>query len=207
MEDALIIDVDDLLLDYTGGLGEFAKANYGKTIVGRPDDYNLCSWLNATQDEVEVIINHFNYNSFEFGELRPVDGFVVNRIQTLRAKYPKMKFIVVTKCGSEGAGGVVRNLNLRAVFGKNVFDEVIIISPFESKLPVYTQLSTKYNVVSVLDDHLGNIKQAQMLCLNTIVLRRSHNDALEKPRYTYVDDWFDMYEVLEKQIAGAAKNL
>lgn len=200
MQEAFLFDVDDLLLDYTYALGDFARVKYGKDVVGRNTDYNLCEWLKSTPEEVEEIIEHFNYNSFEFGEIKPVDGFVVGRMNVLRAKYPDAKFIVVTKCGDKGSGGIVRNLNLRNVFGTHMFDEVIIIDPYASKLPVYTKLNAMYDVITVLDDHLRNIDAANKVGLHALVLRRSHNTDKQKPKYNYVDDWYEMYEAIEAQV-------
>ena len=200
MKEAIIFDVDDLLLDYTYSLGEFAKKYYGKTVVGRPTDYNLCEWLNSTQEEVETIIDAFNYNSIEFGEIPAVDSFVVARVRHLRVKYSDMKFIVVSKCGDKGTSNIARQLNLRNVFGKDVFDEIHLISPFDSKLPLYTELSMKYDVITVLDDHLKNISDATKLGLKTVVLRRSHNTDKIKPKHVVVDDWFDLSETIIKQV-------
>lgn len=199
-EEAIIFDVDDLLFDYTDALGNFTRKYYNKNVVGRNTDYDLREWLDSTQSEVEEIINHFNYNSVEFGELVPVDCFTIRCMQMLRAQNPNTKFIVVTKSGNKGAGTLLRKLNLRHVFGKDMFDEIIIIEPTESKFPVYTKLDREYNVVTVLDDHLRNIDAANKAGLHALVLRRSHNTDKQKPKYNYVDDWYEMYEAVKERL-------
>lgn len=201
---AVIFDVDDILLDYTLGIREFVREHYGRDIVGRNTEYNLCSWLQAAdQTEMNSIIEHFNYNSVEFGELRPVDGYTVKAMEMLKAKHTDCAFVVVTKSGNKGHGTVLRTLNLRYVFGKDMFDEIVIVEPYESKRKAYHELSAKYDVRLVLDDHLPNIDEAQRQSLPTVVLLRTHNvSEKDNPKYNFVTDWTEMHEVVNKAIEG-----
>lgn len=197
---AIIFDCDDILLDHVGGFAKFARKHYNIKAEGLPVQYNLQEWLGCDEADVMKMLKHFNEQAYEFGLLEPVDASTVDSMKVLRKLFPEIKFIIVTKSGTMGHSTVLRHVNLANVFGDDMFDEVIILEYFNSKRATYNRLNNKYNIITVLDDHLANIDQAIEIGLDSVVLECSHNRAQKfNPKYNFVSDWDEMfYYLLDK---------
>lgn len=205
-KELVIFDCDDILLDYIGGFGKFVKEHYGIEPVGKPSEYDLAGWINAEPIQIREMMKHFNERSYEFGLLKPVDQYVVEMVQKLVLKYKnKVEFMIVTKCGSMGYGGVLRKVNVINTFG-DIFDDIIILEHYESKKGTFNRLKRNYNIITVVDDYIGNIDVAKELKINTLVLKRDHNERfIDKNKYDFVDNWNEMYIELEKRIEEKLK--
>lgn len=201
---AIIFDVDDVLLDYTLGIREFVRKRTGRDIVGRNTKYDLREWLQVQSNkEMYAIINDFNFHSIEFGELPPVDNFTVHAVRRLRQEFTDCAFIIVTKSGNKGWGTAARTLNIRNCFGTDVFDDIIIIEPNESKRQTYINIAMEYDVRMVIDDHIQNINEALKLGLPCITFGRTHNESYhDNPKYEFVHNWIDMYTKLKRTLQG-----
>lgn len=192
---AIILDCDDILLDYIQGIKKFAEKHYDIKTTGLPNEYDLSSWFGTTRDVTYSIMEHFNYQSYEFGLLEPIQG-AVPYVQWLIKKYgDSTDFIIVTKSGFEGHAKVLREVNLHNVFG-DVFTSIIMIAPSESKRPVLKKLMKSYDVRAFVDDNIDNVKVGIDLGINTLMLWRSHNDSFKYDQcYT---TWSDMSEQIDK---------
>lgn len=199
---AVIFDCDEILLDHLGGFAKYVKKYYDIETVGSPVQYHLQDWLQCDGEQVMELLKNFNFYSHEFGLLEPMDEYVVEKMKHLRNLHPDVAFIVVTKSGTFGHGEVLRKVNLINVFG-DIFDDIIILENYQTKRGTYMILQNRYDVVTVVDDHLVNIDVAQQVGLDTVVLECSHN-ASEKqnPNYNFVEDWRDMFEYIDNKIKG-----
>ncbi len=203
-KDAVIFDCDEILLDHLGGFKKYVEKYYDIKTVGEPVQYNLQDWLQCDGEQVMDLLKNFNFYSYEFGLLEPMDRYVVNAMKSLREEYPDVAFIVVTKSGTFGHGEVLRKVNLMNVFG-DIFDDIIILENYQSKRATYSKLKEQYNVLTVVDDHLANIDVAESLGLDTVVLDCSHNRNQLKPNgdeYNIVMNWVDMYDYIRSVTKG-----
>lgn len=203
-KDAVIFDCDEILLDHLGGFKKYVEKYYDIKTVGEPVQYNLQDWLQCDGEQVMDLLKNFNFYSYEFGLLEPMDRYVVNAMKSLREEYPDVAFIVVTKSGTFGHGEVLRKVNLMNVFG-DIFDDIIILENYQSKRATYSKLKEQYNVLTVVDDHLANIDVAESLGLDTVVLDCSHNRNQLKPNgdeYNIVMNWIDMYDYIRSVTKG-----
>lgn len=201
---ALLIDTDDVLLDYAQGVTKFAKSQYGLDPVSEVISYDLEKSFNISSVMVEHLLNHFNTNSYKFGLIPVIDSYVKIAMIQLRRNYPDVDLIVVTKCGTLSLTVALRKVNLANEFGDGTFDDIYFLEPSESKFQVFEKLKKRYDIVAVVDDYIGNIKDAQRLNLNTIVYERNHNVHFkDDPKYTFFSNWEDIYKHIEKLINGA----
>lgn len=199
---AVILDCDEILLNHLGGFKKYVQKYYDIQTVGEPQQYNLQDWLCCDAEQVMDLLKNFNFYSYEFGLLEPMDEFVVDRMKQLRSRYPDVAFIVVTKSGTFGHGEVLRKVNLINVFG-DIFDDIIILENYQTKRGTYLKLQNQYDVVTVVDDHLVNIDVAQQVGLDTVVLECSHNvSEKNNPNYNFVEDWRDMFTYIDDKIKG-----
>ncbi|AMM43896.1 hypothetical protein FDG95_gp333 [Pectobacterium phage vB_PcaM_CBB] len=199
---AVILDCDEILLNHLGGFKKYVQKYYDIQTVGEPQQYNLQDWLCCDAEQVMDLLKNFNFYSYEFGLLEPMDEFVVDRMKQLRSRYPDVAFIVVTKSGTFGHGEVLRKVNLINVFG-DIFDDIIILENYQTKRGTYLKLQNQYDVVTVVDDHLVNIDVAKQVGLDTVVLECSHNvSEKNNPNYNFVEDWRDMFTYIDDKIKG-----
>ena len=199
---AVILDCDEILLNHLGGFKKYVQKYYDIQTVGEPQQYNLQDWLCCDAEQVMDLLKNFNFYSYEFGLLEPMDEFVVDRMKQLRSRYPDVAFIVVTKSGTFGHGEVLRKVNLINVFG-DIFDDIIILENYQTKRGTYLKLQNQYDVVTVVDDHLVNIDVAKQVGLDTVVLECSHNvSEKNNPNYNFVEDWCDMFTYIDDKIKG-----
>lgn len=205
-ENLVILDCDDVLLNYIDGFGKFVKEHYGIEPVGKPTEYDLAGWINAEPVQIREMMKHFNERSYQFGLLEAIDEYAVERVNALIQKYKnKVKFMIVTKCGSAGHGEVLRKVNVINVFG-DVFDDIIILEHFESKKGTFNKLKRTYNIITVVDDYIGNIDVANEIGISTLVMKRDHNCRfIEKNKYDFVDNWDEAYNILDKRIQEKMK--
>lgn len=201
-KDAIVIDCDEILLDHLSGFVNYVRKYYDIQTVGIPMQYHLQEWLQCDGEQVMDLLKNFNFYSYEFGLLEPMDNYVVAAMQKIRNNNPDLALIVVTKSGTFGHGEVLRKVNLHNVFG-DIFDDIIILENYQSKRATYIKLQQQYNVLTVIDDHLANIDVAISLGLDTVVLDCSHNRNQMQPNgneYNIVNDWIDMYYYLDSKI-------
>lgn len=199
---AVILDCDEILLNHLGGFKKYVQKYYDIETVGEPQQYNLQDWLCCDAEQVMDLLKNFNFYSYEFGLLEPMDEYVVDKMKELRSRYPDVAFIVVTKSGTFGHGEVLRKVNLINVFG-DIFDDIIILENYQTKRGTYMILQNRYDVLTVVDDHLVNIDVAKEVGLDTVVLECSHNVAQkDNPNYNFVQDWRGMFTYLDNKIKG-----
>ncbi|AQW88856.1 hypothetical protein pEaSNUABM50_00327 [Erwinia phage pEa_SNUABM_50] len=199
---AVIFDCDEILLNHLGGFKKYVQKYYDIETIGEPMQYNLQDWLRCDGEQVMDLLKNFNFYSYEFGLLEPMDEFTVQRMKELRENHPDVEFIVVTKSGTFGHGEVLRKVNLHNVFG-DMFDDIIILENYASKRGTYNKLMKQYNVITVVDDHLANIDVAKQLGLDAVVLECSHNvTEKDNPFYNYVQNWNEMYNYIDAKIKG-----
>lgn len=202
---AVILDCDEILLDHLGGFKLFVEKYYDIKPEGTPVQYNLQDWLKCDSEKVMELIKNFNYFSYEFGLLKPVT-LAVPALQRLVNNNPNVAFIVVTKSGTFGHGEVLRKVNLHNVFG-DIFDDIIILEQYQSKRNAYNKLKNNFDIVTVVDDYLGNIDVAEELGLDAVVLDCPHNVGTLKANgtdYTRVKDWVDLFEYIQKKIESTS---
>lgn len=200
---AVIFDCDEILLDHLGGFVNYVKKYYDIETKGNPVQYHLQDWLQCDGEQVMDLLKNFNFYSYEFGLLEPMDRYTVPSMKALRTEFPDVAFIIVTKSGTFGHGEVLRKVNLINVFG-DIFDDIIILENYQSKRATYAKLKEQYNVLTVVDDHLANIDVANELGLDTVVLDCTHNRGqlqANGDEYNIMMDWQEMYYYLYQTLA------
>ena len=69
----ILLDVDDVLLNWIGGFAQYAATRLQNSVVGLPDSWNMGEWLGTTNEAAFELIEEFNV-SVHFGRLVSVDG-------------------------------------------------------------------------------------------------------------------------------------
>lgn len=129
----VLLDCDDVLLDWIAGFIPFARNRLGLDVDPRgPGQFDLTPWLKVkSHDEMRAILRKFNEGSDTgFDALPPIPG-AVTAIRELRESGLTLR--VITSCSADPAVRLRRCENLENVFGRNVFDEIICLDMGVSK--------------------------------------------------------------------------
>lgn len=149
---AIIMDVDQVLLDHIGRLREYVNKRDGKDIKDLPCTWNLREWLQLDQDFESIdMINEFS-KSYEFGTLDAFPGADVVLHSLLRKGY---RLIALTACGTSEVTVALRKVNLFHRFG-DIFDEIHFVELTESKTAKLLDISNRYDVKAFIDDKPEN---------------------------------------------------
>lgn len=194
---AIVLDVDEVMLDHIEGLRSFVIKHYDIHPVGNPTSYDLVDWLGRTRTEVQEIMKHFNERAYEFGLLERLEDDALQYMQVLKRNFPDVKFIALTKSGTGGHGEVLRRVNLENRY-PGIFDEVHIVEMYESKRGTLSKLNVLYDVQFLVDDHIDNIRSAQSVGIHGIMMAASHNKNFgeTKQDFTYVPNWYQLQRTM-----------
>ena len=126
-------DVDGVLLNYVGGFTERVFRKHGvRAAIKDPVTYGF-TCLYPDWDQARIYREIFDFNHTRgsgFEALEPLPG-VVDAIERIRAAGGRVRLI--TKSSRHGVPALSRLDNLDAVFGRNVFEDVVQLDFEDSK--------------------------------------------------------------------------
>jgi hypothetical protein len=184
-EKLILVDCDDVLLDWLSGFRDFCSHALGRKIEGFPGEWKMHSWLEIEPDDVKRLILEFNDGAPEFGALPPTNN-AENVIPALAAD--GWRFLVVTSCSASRKVVELRRRNLAAVFG-DVFEDVVCLDLGTPKTDVLSTLPPSWWV----EDNYRNACDGASVGHRPVMLRKKHNADFEADDRlcVWTDDWTD----------------
>lgn len=176
----ILLDVDDVLLDWTGGFRDFLIAN---TSLNPPKEWphggTLSEWLGIGAAQVDSLVTRFNSSPF-FARLDPCPG-ALYAIKTFRDL--GLDITVITSCGKSVTGA--RRQNLRDVFGGDM--GVFVLELHEPKFGYLAQ----FDPAIWVEDRFSEALSGDVCGHDAYCFRRPHNtrDWQRGETVTWVDDW------------------
>ncbi|ARB06132.1 phosphoglycolate phosphatase [Dinoroseobacter phage vB_DshS-R5C] len=133
MTSTVLLDCDDVLLNWLDGFRKYVAAKRGVEICERgPTDWVMDEWLGTEPHETIQLIEEFNASP-AFGKLEPVEGAQdAIRMMGVMSDY-HVRMHVITSCSSDWATVEMRKTNLREHYGFNTFDSVHCLDLGQSK--------------------------------------------------------------------------
>lgn len=193
----IILDTDDVLLDYTPAIGKFAERHYNAVMTSvLPDETGYHKWLNCTVRDIDNIVEHFNERSWEFGTIPVIEKAARNVLELSHILRHDTDLVIVSKCGSKGHAVPLRHVNLYNAFG-DIFSAVHILEYSESKKETFRKLQSSYDVRAVVDDNIKNLDDAIELDIPAYMFIREQNRVYSS-QYTSFDNWDDLKDELIK---------
>lgn len=191
-KEAIVMDVDQVLLDYYARLREYVNKKYGRQIVGLPEDWDMTPWLQC-KDKSEMLDIMMEFSqSFEFGTLDAFPGADVVLHELLREGYA---LVCLTACGSHEVTQALRKANLFHRFG-DIFDEIHFVGLTEGKSEKMALIEDKYDVIAFVDDKPANIEDVFLGngIDHCILMKAPHNRTWRQGNVLDVDYAFGWYE-------------
>lgn len=191
-KEAIVMDVDQVLLDYYSRLREYVNKKYGRRIEGLPDNWDMTEWLQCRdKGEMLDLIVEFS-QSYEFGTLDAFPGADVVLHELLREGYT---LVCLTACGHYDVTKALRKANLFHRFG-DIFEEIHFVGFTESKSESMTKIEDEYDVIAFVDDKPDNIEDIFLIngIDNCILMKAPHNRDWRQGNTLDVDYAFGWYE-------------
>lgn len=194
---SILLDCDDVLLDWIGGFREYASARLKRPVTGDPSSWHMGEWLGTSDAVAFELIEEFNASP-AFGNLGPVDGAVdvVKRWVALLAPLSGIRLHVVTSCSSSSAVVSMRRTNLERVFGKDAFDSIHCLDLGQSKAKVLQ--AWPEGTIWIEDNYKNAVMGAELGHL-TYIRRGPHNaeyQELHDPRLSWFSTWHELEEYI-----------
>ena len=126
----LLVDADDVTVDYIPALRDFCNAELGMNLSGFPGSFDMSGWMGVTKERMLEIIAIFNETSEEFGRLQAVPH---SRESLEALKAMGYEISVLTSATGTPSRIVKRQDNLDRLYGVDMFVEMICIPVGASK--------------------------------------------------------------------------
>lgn len=185
----LLLDCDDVLLDWIGGFRRYSEAVLHRPLDEEgPHDWLMGRWLGVSEEEARAMVADFN-NGPLFGALSPVPGAVESVFLARRAGYTVS---VITSCSTSDAVQKARHDNLRDHFDGTIQD-IHCLDFGVSKLP----LLRSYPKGVWVEDNYKHALSGVQAGHTTFLRRRPHNATLESTSHhaiQWVDEWPEIVE-------------
>lgn len=186
----VLLDCDDVLLDWIGGFRMFANEKLDAWVEGEPQSWHMGEWLGTTDEVAFELVQEFNASP-AFGNLSPVKG-AVELVHSLVAA--KHLLHVVTSCSSDQATVTMRRKNLDVVFGPRAFESIHCLDLGEPKAKLLR--AWRPGAVWVEDNYKNAIMGAE--CGHLTYLRARPHNAEYRTIHDERISWFtDMSELQE----------
>jgi len=189
----ILLDCDDVLLNWIGGFRQYAATRLQRTVTGDPDSWQMGAWLGTTDEVALELVEEFNA-SVHFSRLVSVDGSQDVVYQWMLD--PDVRLHVITSCSSDRQTVKLRRSNIARVFGEDTFDSIHCLDLGQSKLKILQ--SWKRGAVWVEDNYKNALLGAEA-GHSVFIRKRPHNaefQDLHDDRLT----WFETWEQLEELI-------
>ena len=186
MDKLIISDVDGVLLDWLPSFCHWMQLQGYVKRPGFEHDYLLHHMYGIDKEILKGLKRQFN-RSDEIRSLSPHKDAVFGVAKLFQLGY---QLIVVSCLDYEEKSIKNRVENLNALFGADVFYDVICLGAFDDKKPTLSRLLKQHPCVTYyLEDNIKNVKIGQDLGLRPIVLRHPYNQYYDAGVVDFAEDW------------------
>jgi hypothetical protein len=169
--DLVLLDCDDVLLDYIPGIEAFARENGLSPAPGGPGCFDLSSWLGISATEARRLVARFNEGADSgFDRLPPIPG-AVEGVRALREA--GMRIRVVSSFSDSPVAIRSRMDNLDRWFGPDAFEGIDALPLGGRKADALK----RHPPSPFVDDLLENVRDAARIGHRGIWMQAHHNAA------------------------------
>ena len=190
--DRILVDCDDVLLNWTEGFKVFLERHKGIKISGTPQTWDLSQWTKLSKEKTMALVEYFNQETEEFGQLTPTKNseLFLGDLHT-----QGFGISVITSCSDDIDCIKRRQDNLTNVFG-DIFEDIICLPLGVSKGDYLKKFEPSFWV----EDNYHNCVLGKSLGHNGIIIRHDHNRDFEKNCHSdlkWTNDWHEINSIIE----------
>ena len=189
-EKIILTDIDGVCLDW-----EFAFHQWMETqghYIDSKDVYSMAIAYQMAPDTVKRLIKTFN-ESAAIGFLPPLRD-AQYYIKKLHEKQ-QYRFVAITSLSTDPYAKLLRERNLKKIFGPNTFKEVICLECGADKNEALGHAAEKYPGAVWLEDKIENADVGASLGLDTYLMEHAHNMKY-KGKARKVKNWQELYGLI-----------
>jgi FMN phosphatase YigB (HAD superfamily) len=189
-ENIILTDIDGVCLDW-----EFAFHNWMEVQgheLGEKDVYSMAMAYQMAPEKVKRLIKTFN-ESAAIGFLPPLRD-AQYYIKKLHEK-KQYRFVAITSLSLDPYAKLLRERNLKKIFGPNTFKEVICLECGADKDEALKKAAEKYPGAVWIEDKPENANVGASLGFDTYLMEHAHNMNY-KGKARVVKNWQELYGLI-----------
>lgn len=196
-EKVIVTDCDGVLLNWEYAFDCWMNDKGYTKVKGSEFDYDISIRYNITRERGREYIRFFN-ESAAIGFL-PALRDAAHYVKLLHEKHGYV-FDVVTSLSKSPYAAKLRERNLKKVFGKNAFRNVVCLDTGADK---YLHLWEKYAGKDLfwLEDKPENAMAGKLVGMKPILIEHVHN--MNNEDFPLAKDWEDVYNIITDPIHKA----
>jgi len=187
----ILVDADGVLLDWEWAFSVWMQERGYTLTADNKKSYYLHHHYNELEEkDAKKVVKTFN-ESAAIGFLPPLRDamYYVKRLHEEHG----YRFHCITSLSLDANAGKLREMNLRKLFGKTAFEQIICLDTGADK---HTALSEyKDSGCYWIEDKPENADVGHALGLKSILVEHGHNMNHECP-YPVVKNWREIYEII-----------
>lgn len=189
---AIVIDIDDTVLDFGSRLREFVNHQYDKKVMGKPQAWDLCEWLGVKEGQDTEILEEFA-SSWQFGALDPLPG--ASRVLT-KLVQEGYDIYCITACSKSPQVEALRRANMYHCFG-NIFKDIFFVDFGESKDKYLKQIEQTHDIHAFVDDKYANLQDAQNAGIDRCIMIKQPHNKDYRDLVTCAHDWYEISHIIQ----------
>lgn len=193
----IIVDIDEVCLCWLQSFAEFLYKYYDEKYhdldINKIGDWSLTTWLNCDNDTLMGYIYKFN-TSEQFAMLSPTPYSIKALTELKNNGYNITALSCCTTPGEDSLSEMLRNINLKYVFGENMFNEIICLPLRSSKDEILKSLPMSYYI----EDNYEYAKNSLKFNHVPIVIEYSYNKKFkhQDSNIMFVKNWEDIITII-----------
>lgn len=193
---AIVIDIDDTVLDFGSRLREFYNMHYNGCVKGKSHEWDLCRWLNVDDGQDRIVLADF-MDSWQFGAL---DGMAGAKRVLTKLVQEGYDIYCITACGLDPKVEALRRCNMYHVFG-HIFEKIYFVDYGQTKVDYLTKIMETHDIHAFVDDKYDNLADGMAAGVDTcIMIKQPHNKPYrEMGGVTVAYDWYEIAHILQAQ--------
>jgi FMN phosphatase YigB (HAD superfamily) len=193
-ESVILVDADGVLLNWEYAFEIWMEQHGFELIPGGELNYDMSVRYGISRPQIVKLIKMFN-ESAAIGFLPPLRDSM-HYVEKLHKEHGYV-FHCITSVSVEPNAVKLREMNLRKLFGKTVFQKIICLdtgAPKDSALYQYRDTGCWW-----IEDKVENAELGADLGLNSLLMEHGHNMNHYHDHVRTVKNWREVYEIIVGQ--------
>jgi hypothetical protein len=187
----ILTDVDGVLLDWEYAFDCYVQEHGFKKVTGSEFKYNIGKRYGISEEQSKILIKNFN-ESASMAFLPPLRDamYYVKRLH----EHHGYVFHAITSLSRNQHACQLREMNLRKLFGKTVFERFVFLDTGADKGHVLSEYQD--TECWWIEDKIINCVDGLQSGLRPLLMEHGHNMDYRHSQIPRVKNWREIYEII-----------
>lgn len=191
----ILTDVDGVLLNWEYAFDCYVQEHGFKKVEGSEFKYNIGKRYGISDEQGRVLIKNFN-ESAAIAFLPPLRD-AMHYVKRLHEQHGYV-FHAITSLSKNQHACQLREMNLRKLFGKTVFERFVFLDTGADKDAVLAEY--KSSDCWWIEDKIDNCVAGLSAGLRPLLVEHGHNMDYEHPEIPRVKNWRHIYDIITDKV-------